>query len=416
MSDTSPWKSAERERRVVDGTPRMRWMVRRLIDHDMRATLLAVCPNSEAVARAALGAAQEANAPALFAATLNQVDEDVSYTGFTPASLMDFLRDEADRIGFSGPILVGLDHGGPWQKDRHVLDELSYAAAMRAVKRSIEACLDAGYAHLHIDPTIDRRLPEEETPAIDWVVDRTVELMAHAEQYRERHDHPPVSYEVGTDEVGPIDLEEIGQLMERLEAALRRSGLADAWPCFIVGRVGTELHTGHFDAEAARALRRRTEPYGALVKGHYTDYVDRPEAYPIAGMGGANVGPGLADVEYRAVQRLVDLEEQLGGTSGFEEVVHAAVVESGRWKKWLRDDEQGRPFDALDPERQAWLLRTGSRYVWADPAVRSARSALYQNVSAYRDPDAFVHWRIKTAILEYTHAFNLVDFNERVTG
>jgi hypothetical protein len=50
-----------------------------------RHTLLAVCPNSEAVARAALRAAQEAGTPLLYAATLNQVDRDGGYTGWTNA-------------------------------------------------------------------------------------------------------------------------------------------------------------------------------------------------------------------------------------------------------------------------------------------------------------------------------------------
>ena len=45
-------------------------------------TLLAVCPNSELVLKAAIRAAKRADAPILFAATLNQVDIDRGYTGW----------------------------------------------------------------------------------------------------------------------------------------------------------------------------------------------------------------------------------------------------------------------------------------------------------------------------------------------
>ena len=406
----------ERSPRAIDGEPIIRWTVRRLIDRPIRSTLLAVCPNSRAVARAALQAAHEANAPALFAATLNQVDVERSYTDFTPETLVTSLKEEAGRIGFDGPVLVGLDHGGPWQKDWHVIDDYDYEATMQAVKRSIEACLDAGYAQLHIDPTVDRRLPDDEAPAVEWVADRTVELIQHAEQYRERAGYPPVSYEVGTEEVGlgPANPEAVSTFLKRLDARLRDAGLLHAWPCFVVGRVGTELHTGHFDAEAARQLRKRVASYGALIKGHYTDYVDHPEEYPLAGMGGANVGPGFADIEYQALMELVSLEQKLGKSSDFQETLRRAVVQSGRWKKWLQPDEQGKAFDQLAPERQEWLVRTGSRYVWTKPEVEIARGQLYYNVSAYCDPDAFVVWRIKSDILEYMHAFNLINFNDRV--
>jgi hypothetical protein len=87
------------------------------------------------------------------------------------------------------------------------------------------------------------------------------------------------------------------------------------------------------------------------------------------------------------------------------------VVESGRWTKWLHPDEEEQPFDALAADRQQWLIRTGSRYIWTDPRVQKARRQLYANVSSYRDADAYVVWRIKTAILSYFHAFNLIGLN-----
>ena len=54
--------------------------------------LLAVCPNSEAVAKAAVLASKEAEAPLLFAATLNQVDRDGGYTGWTQQQFVQLVR------------------------------------------------------------------------------------------------------------------------------------------------------------------------------------------------------------------------------------------------------------------------------------------------------------------------------------
>lgn len=380
-----------------------------------QATLLAVCPNSEAVTRAALQAAREADAPLLLAATLNQVDREGGYTGWTPDELVRFVAREAERIGVSGLVLPCLDHGGPWLKDEHTIAGYSFEETLNAVKRSIEACIDAGYALLHLDPTVDRRRPDN-TPPMEWVVERTVELIAHAEAYREKTNRRPISYEVGTEEVegGLADVDLFTSFLDRLDSALHAHGLADAWPCFVVGKVGTDLETASFDPEVAQQLTEAVRPYGARLKGHYTDYVSNPEEYPLSGMGGANVGPEFTEVEYEALMELVRLERRLGHASHLDAAVRDAVVDSERWTKWLHPDEASASFDELSTDRQQWLIRTGSRYIWTNPSVQAARRDLYDNLQGYRDADAYVVWRIQTAILRYFHTFNLIGLNQEI--
>lgn len=397
--------------------PVIRRLVRLLIVRfENRVTLLAVCPNSEAVARAALPAAREANAPLLLAATLNQVDSDGGYTGWTPGGLVDFVQREAARIGLEAPVLPCLDHGWPWLKDRHTKEGLSLLETMQAVKESLEACIDAGYALLHIDPTVDRTLPDGEPIPIQWVVDRTLELIEHAEGYRIAQGRPPIGYEVGKEEVhgGLADMQNFDAFLHRLDEGLTARELTHAWPAFVVGKVGTDLHTSYFEPSVAHVLTPRVRPFGALIKGHYTDRVDNPEDYPLSGMGAANVGPEFTEEEYLALVDLIALERKLGMDSGLEEALRDAVVSSNRWKKWLQPEEPGVEFSDLREDRREWLVRTGCRYIWAEPNVLEAREVLYDNLADYRDADAFVVWRIKQSILKYYHAFNLIDFQEKV--
>src|SRR5690606_7534159 len=118
---------------------------------------------------------------------------------------------------------------------------------------------------------------------------------------------------------------------------------------------GTDLHTTEFDPAAAARLFEMVAPYGSLVKGHYTDWVANPEAYPAAGMGGANVGPEFTAAEYLALADLVRKEEALCRSragvepSRFLEALKAAVYASGRWRKWLQAEEEGVDFAALSP-------------------------------------------------------------------
>ena len=144
---------------ATHSAPPLDHVVRTLIDlrasGKAQVTLLAVCPNSDAVLEAAVQVAAANRTPMLFAATLNQVDRDGGYTGWTAAAFVERLNDFGKRYQASA-LYPCLDHGGPWLKDAHTTAGLDFETTMNEVKASLAACLEAGYALLHIDPTVDR--------------------------------------------------------------------------------------------------------------------------------------------------------------------------------------------------------------------------------------------------------------------
>lgn len=396
----------------------VRTIIRMRESGQAQLTLLAACPNSDAVLEAAVQIAARNNVPMLFAATLNQVDRDGGYTRWTPVEFVKRMRTLADKYNWGGPLYPCLDHGGPWLKDLHTLAGLSFDETMSQVKQSLTACLEASYQLLHIDPTVDRTLPRGQPPSIETVVTRTVDMIQHAESERRRLSLPAISYEVGTEEVhgGLVDLSSFQAFLQGLRVGLEAAGLSQAWPCFIVAQVGTDLHTTNFDSAAARRLYEIVSPLGSLIKGHYTDFVENPWAYPETGMGGANVGPEFTSVECDALRDLSAKERALTrnrpsvDSSRFMQVLEQAVINSGRWTKWLQPDERGKDFSALLPERRAWLVQTGARYIWTEPSVVAARHKLYDNLRAIiPDPNAYVVERIALAMDRYICAFNLFD-------
>ena len=378
-------------------------------------TLLAVCPNSSAVLEAAVYAAAKNRSMMLLAATLNQVDFEASYTGWTQAEFVNTLHEYSHKYEWTGPIYPCLDHGGPWLKDLHVLANLTYAETMQKVKTSLTACVAAGYSLLHIDPTVDRTLPGDRPIPLDLVVCRTVELIEHAETIRVANDLPEIAYEVGTEEVhgGLVDIQRFEAFITLLKSELEYKHLSQCWPCLLVAQVGTDLHTTAFKPETARQLNTIVAKLGSLVKGHYTDWVDTPEDYPASGMGAANVGPEFTAEEFLALKELNECEKILANhnhLSNFMRTLQDVVIESGRWKKWLLADEKGAVFADLGAERREWLLKTGSRYIWTDSRVMEARNWLYKNLRAVGvDPHAYVLNRITSAIEKYLRAFNLVN-------
>jgi tagatose-1,6-bisphosphate aldolase non-catalytic subunit AgaZ/GatZ len=386
-------------------------------------TLFAVCPNSETVIKAALRSAKRANAPIKFAATLNQVDLDRGYTGLTQSEFVELVKMEAESIGYRGLIIIAVDHGGPWVKDIQSIENWPLERCMEWTKKSFEAAILAGYDLLHVDPTVDKTLPKGAVIPIEWVVERTLELIRHAEMFRRQAALPPISYEVGTEEVhgGLADMAVFERFLFGLKEGLRKNGLQEVWPIFVVGKVGTDLHTTLFDPRVALELAQRARAYGSYIKGHYTDYVENPEAYPASLMGAANVGPEFTEEEYEALRELVHIEEQLFAEkciprkSELLQVLREEVEASGRWKKWLQGEEQGKTLFELSPERQAWLVKTGCRYIWSSPRVVKSRMLLYRHLSqnGYQ-PEEMVITRIERAMDKYFRAFNLLDLEEKL--
>ena len=387
----------------------------------VRRTIFAACPNSPAVISASIRAAKRNNAPIYFAATLNQIDCDGGYTGMTQAEFTRMIRFEVERVHFTGPVIVAIDHGGPWLKDKQRTEKWSVKDAMDGVKKSFEAAVLAGYDLIHVDPTVDINVPKGEIIDIHLVAARTVELIAHVERFRKEHGIAPISYEVGTEEVhgGLADETTFDTFISDLKQGLIVAGLPDVWPCFIVGKVGTDLDTTIFDEQVARRLTSKVRPLGSYIKGHYTDDVANPEAYPVCGMGAANVGPEFTMSEYRALCELEQVEKKwhaegkVAVLSHMREVLLQEVNDSHRWEKWLHEDEQGKALQELTEERQDWIVATCCRYIWQQPRTLAARGFLYANLERLGiAAEQIVLGRIERDMDKYFRAFNLIGVND----
>ena len=387
----------------------------------VRRTIFAACPNSPAVIRASLRAAKRNNAPIYFAATLNQVDCDGGYTGMTQEAFTRTVRFEAERINFTGPVIIAIDHGGPWLKDRQRTEKWSVEDAMNGVKKSFEAAVLAGYDLIHVDPTVDINVPKGQIIDINVVVERTVELINHIEKFRKEKGLAAISYEVGTEEVhgGLADEATFDTFICGLKKGLIGVGLEDVWPCFIVGKVGTDLDTTVFDAKVASRLTSKVRPLGSYIKGHYTDDVANPEEYPLSGMGAANVGPEFTMSEYRAlceleaVEKRLEAESRVAVLSNMRNTLLEAVHASHRWEKWLHEDEQGKDLNELSPQRQDWIVATCCRYIWQQAAPLAARGFLYDNLKRCGiDAESVVLGRIERDMDKYFRAFNLIGLND----
>lgn len=413
-----------RNKALEEGLPLMDYILRRIKDLEkstgVKRSIFAACPNSMAVLRAAIRSAKRNNAPVKFAATLNQVDLDGGYTGMTPEEFVKTIREESRKVNLKSPVIIAIDHGGPWLKDKHRTEGWSYEQSCSEIKKSFETAIAAGYDLIHVDPTVDITLPENEQISIDVVAERTLDLIEHTEKFRRSNGYNRISYEVGTEEVhgGLADMGVFKRFLTLLKEGLAKRGLEDVWPCFVVGKVGTDLHTTLFDPVVARELTAVSEVFGSLIKGHYSDNVDNPEEYPSSGMGAANVGPEFTEKEYDALAELDIIEEELYNSGKIakrtfiKDKLWEAVIGSKRWIKWLHHGESSSDFYANSAERQEWLIKTGCRYIWENDGIVSARSRLTENLRDKGiEADFIVSASIENAMDRYFEKFNLKNLN-----
>jgi tagatose-1,6-bisphosphate aldolase non-catalytic subunit AgaZ/GatZ len=387
-------------------------------------TLLGICPITINVVKASIRTASFMDFPLMFVATLNQIDIDGGYTGLTQKDFVKLVRKEVERCEYNGPVIIALDHGGPWLKDKHVIEGYSFEEAVDWTMKSIEACIKAGYDLLHIDATVDITLEKGKRLSINDVVERTVMLIEYAEDVRKKEGVQKLGYEVGTEEVhgGITSPELFEKFIIELRAKLKERKLEEVWPCFIVGDIGTyPVLENKLNVEKSRVLVNIARAYNLHIKGHYTDFVLNPEEYPNMGIAAANIGPELAYSEYLALNSLADIEKRLFSSgrisepSNIMEKLNRLIIENGRWRKWLRGEEAD--WEKIPYNIRQWLLGTSARYILSDQRIINKINKLSSNLEEYSiNVYERLNKSIKDVLVRYVNAFNLKDTCFKITS
>jgi tagatose-1,6-bisphosphate aldolase non-catalytic subunit AgaZ/GatZ len=389
-------------------------------------TLLGVGPMSALVVRAALAVGRDADCPVMLIASRNQVDSAAfggGYVeGWTQETFAADIRRLAAAAGFDGLLYICRDHGGPWFRDEEMRAGLPLEQAMANAAESLLADLAAGFHQLHVDPTRDPGgavAPED-------IAARSLELVRTIERVRTERGLPPVSYEIGTDDIrGGLTAEAdfagfLTDLLRRLEA----QGLPR--PAFVVGQTGTLLkmrdNVGVFDAATARRLAMVAREHGLGFKEHNADYLpdDVLRAHPELGITAANIAPEFGHAETEALLALADRETAaIQGSPGaaiapsdLRRIVEDQVLSGGRWAKWLRPAEKGTTEADLrvDPARRAEVTIVCGHYTFTDPQVKEARRRLYANartLGVAADPEREVLHAVTSGIARYVEPLRM---------
>jgi len=392
-------------------------------------TLLGVCPMSEELIRVPIRLAAEHAFPLLFVASRNQVSEDEGggyVMGLDQARFMEMIEQLEGELldGSDGPYLrfVSVDHCGPWYKERE--KSLGLDDALASVKRTLSACVEAGYAGVHIDCTF--KPPASVAVDEEKIIRMTADLFEFTEAERLRLGRPPISYEIGTEESSGagVSAAHFKESIERMLAELDRRRLPR--PTFAVGKTGAKLemleNTGSFDYTAAAELPEVAAAFGIGFKEHNADYLSTPvlSLHPAYGITAANVGPEFAVAQTRALLELAAMEERAAPdkSPGLYSVMSEAVLRKAPFGKWLRagDDWTADALRKMPAELRAVTLAAG-HYVYYEREVKEAVERLFESLvrkGVVEDPRRFCEEAVAAAIMRCADAFRLRNSTQKI--
>ncbi len=405
----------------------------KLAERGEKITHLGVCPMSEELIRVSIELAMEYDFPLLFVASRNQVSEDEGggyVMGLTPEGFIQKIEDIEKSLGLSScskrPYLrfVGVDHCGPWYKEHE--KSLGEKEAIESVKRTLTACIKAGYTAFHIDCSF--KPPTHVLMDEAKRIQLTADLFEFTEKERIRLGKLPVSYEIGTEETAgsSISAEHFRDSINRMLLELKKRKLPE--PAFVVGRTGAKIemleNVGGFDYASASSLPRIAKEFNMGFKEHNADYLSTLilSLHPEYGITCANVGPSFAAAQTRALLDLAGLEEKeiAKDSSNLYDIMSLAILEKSPFDKWLRkgDEWTKRKLKDMPAQLRTTTLVAG-HYVYYDQKVKRAIAKLYNNLrksDILKEPETYVMSAVRDAIMRYVDAFSLRSSTSKILG
>lgn len=388
-------------------------------------TLLGVGPMSSTVVDVSLEYAREHAAPMVFIPSRNQVegsDRAGGYVeGWTSLALRRAVRLRMAAHRHPGPVYVGRDHGGPWQRDQEYAAGIEWEPALHSALACYRHDLEAGFDYLHVDTARDPHLPGP--VPLDLAATRAVTVLEGIETYRRDAGHAEVAYEVSLEQANGAssDVRDFEYFLTTLLDQIDQRGLPR--PLFMVGNTGTlttaDGNHGTVDFDVTRALAGLAERHGVVLKEHNADYLtDEVLAqHPQARIGMANVAPEFGTLETSALLQLAGLERAACrrrglDPCGFEELLTERVLSSGRWRKWLPAEAEIDDW-VRDPALRRQLVISCGHYFFGEGRTRWASDRLYRScreLGVCGNPLALVRNTIGRGIQRYLFAFGLTGF------
>ena len=370
---------------------------------DRNCTFLGIGPMSKNCVDASIELAEQYTVPLMLIASRRQIESEKNGGGYVENWTTENFAEYVQNKDINNNIILARDHGGPWQNEVEVTQNMNLKDAMKSAKNSYATDIDSGFQLLHIDPSIDIY----SKPNNDQILERVFELYEFCWAYA-RNKNKNISFEIGTEEQngGNNSQKELEYTLEKMREFCNKNNIP--FPTFIVVQAGTKVmetqNVGSFDSPIRVSNELPPEiqipkminicnRYGIFMKEHNTDYLSTESLkwQPRLGIHSANVAPEFGVAETKA---FISVLKEKGHIDLLDDFLKLAY-ESNKWNKWILKDSKA------DFTKKAIIA---GHYVFASDEFISIKAEASKRVS---NLDYFLKNKVKESIFRYMKAFNL---------
>jgi tagatose-1,6-bisphosphate aldolase non-catalytic subunit AgaZ/GatZ len=370
-------------------------------------TLLGVGPMSINCVDAVIDLANEYVIPLMLIASRRQIDSEQFNGGYvnnwTTSKFANYVKTKDKNTN----IILSRDHGGPWQNNEEIKQNLNLDLAMKSAKESYKEDIDAGFKILHIDTSIDIH----KTPSQNEVLERLFELYEYCWSYA-LDKRKEIIFEIGTEEQsGSTNTpDELDFTLSSMEKFCKKKKFP--FPTFVVIQTGTRVmemrNVGSFDSPLrvfneipseiqVPKMIEICKKHNIFMKEHNTDYLSDTALswHPRLGIHAANVAPEFGVAETRAFLKIMEDNNLRSQANKFLELAY----NSKKWDKWMLPNTT-----ASDRDRSI----ISGHYIFSTPECLELKKEVSQYLKSKRiDLDSYLYNQVKKSIFRYLDCFRL---------
>jgi hypothetical protein len=303
-------------------------------------------------------------------------------------------------------LILCRDHGGPYQNENEIKQNLTYGEVMTNAKESFRVDIKSGFNIIHIDPT--ENIISDLT--IDEMLNRIYELYDYcfsvADEFNKKI-HIEICF--GKEDGGISNLSEIQYAIKKIETFCESKNLP--LPLFMVLKTGNHVletkNIGIFEdvidgkgVEEENEIKKMIEfcnQIGIMVKEHNGDYLTNHalQYHPKLGIHAINVAPEFGVIETKSILAWLEKNDLNKYREEFLEI----SFNSEKWKKWML------PNTTTTKIEKAII---SGHYIFSSTDFIKLKKKILENTENLNDFDNYLKSEIKKSILRYLKNLNLI--------
>ena len=316
------------------------------------STMLAVGPMSKNCVDATIELSEDHNMAMILIASRRQIDTVDFGGGYVNNWDTELFSQYVKNKSRNKKTYLARDHGGPWQNDLEVIQNLKLDAAMDSAKKSLKTDIDSGFDFIHLDPSIDIHQKVNQKK----ITERLFDLIAFCNEYA-KEKNKKIFYEVGTEEQSgsAMDLDDFEENLIKIFEFCDKNNFDR--PVLTVVQSGTKVMETQNVGSLDSPIRFQEEipieiqlpkvieicnKNNIFMKEHNADYLSLESLkwHPKLGIHSANVAPEFG------VTESISLAEVLksNGLNSLLEKFLEISYNSNKWEKWMIKDSNASDY------------------------------------------------------------------------